>query len=54
MVVTRSGMYGRHVRSRAAEASKRGRGSAPIPSLRMAVSPVDTWDLGRKLYSAMM
>lgn len=53
MVATLSGMDGRHVRSRVVEASKRGRGSAPIPNRPMAVSPVDTWDLGRKLCSAM-
>ena len=53
MVVTQSGMAGRHARSRVAEASKRGRDSAPIPSQRMAVSRVDTWDLGRRLSSVM-
>ena len=53
MVVTLNGITGPHVRSRAEKASKQGRGFAPIPNQRTAASGVDTWGLGRRLYSAM-
>lgn len=54
MVVILNGTAGHHVRSHVAVASKRGRDSAPILSQHMVVSPVDTWDLGRRLSSVMM
>ena len=53
MVVTLNGITGRHVQSRAEKASKQDRGFAPIRNQRTAASRVDTWGLGRRLYSAM-